>query len=61
MFTPLTQTLRRLFSTSTDLVRTRRLTGSYKDVVAVELNQPKKKNALSIALLDQVSTSSNVV
>lgn len=56
MLNPLTKVLRRCFTTgASDLVRVRRLTGAYKDVVAIELNQPKKKNALSIALLDQVA------
>jgi len=53
MFSYLSRLLRRSFSTGAgDLVRIRRLAGTYKDVVAIELNQPKKKNALSIALLD---------
>lgn len=53
MLSPLSKVIRRGFASATDLVRVRRLTGAYKDVVAIELNQPKKKNALSIALLDQ--------
>lgn len=48
------------FSSTSELVRSRRLTGAYKDVVAIELNQPKKKNALSISLLNEVNRPSDI-
>ena len=34
------------------LVKVSNLQGKYEKIVNVELNQPSKKNALSIALLD---------
>jgi enoyl-CoA hydratase/carnithine racemase len=45
---------RALFSTSADLVRVQKLKDKYSNIVSIELNQPKKKNALSITLLNQV-------
>jgi enoyl-CoA hydratase/carnithine racemase len=45
---------RSLFSTSAELVRVQKLKDKYSNIVSIELNQPKKKNALSIALLNQV-------
>jgi hypothetical protein len=54
VFIMLLRISRSLFSTSAELVRVQKLKDKYSNIVSIELNQPKKKNALSIALLNQV-------
>ena len=41
--------------TKSHLVKVSNLEGKYSSIAQIELNQPKKKNALSIALLDEVN------
>jgi enoyl-CoA hydratase/carnithine racemase len=40
---------------SQGLVKVSNLEGKYQKIAQIELNQPTKKNALSISLLDEVS------
>lgn len=47
-------TFKNIFSFSNQFIKLTRMQGNLSTVAKLELSNPKKKNALSIALLDEV-------
>ena len=50
-----------LYNQFSQFVKLTRMEGKYNAIAQLELDNPKKKNALSMALLDEVSHAINLV